>query len=54
MGSRWAQENFWKYIREEFGFDTLADHIREDVDGDEQVVNQHWRLSQNAVERWQV
>ena len=39
LRARWTQENFFKYMREKFGLDTLADHALEDVDPDEQVVS---------------
>ena len=51
LRARWTQENFFKYMREEFGLDSLADHTLEDVDPDEQVVNPGWRFLNNAVER---
>ena len=53
LRARWTQENFFKYMREEFGLDTLADHTLEDVDPDEQVVNPGWRFLNNAVQRLQ-
>ena len=46
LRTRWTQENFFQYMREEFGLDTLAD-----MDPDEQVVNPGWRFLNNAVER---
>ena len=54
LRSRWTQENFFKYMREEFGLDTLADRTLEDVDADERVVNPLWRLLNNAVKRRRV
>ena len=51
LRARWTQENFFKYMREEFGLDTLADHTLEEVDSDDQVVNPGWRSLNNAVER---
>ena len=54
LRSRWTQENFFKYMREEFGLDTLADRTLEDVDPGERVVNPLWRLLNNAVERRRV
>ncbi len=53
LRARWTQENFFKYMREEFGLDTLADRTLEDVDADERVVNPQWRYLDNAVERRQ-
>ena len=51
LRARWTQENFFKYMREEFGLDTLADHTLEEADSDEQVVNPDWRFLNNAVGR---
>ena len=51
LRARWTQENFFKYMREEFGLDKLAAHTLADVDPDEQVVNPGWRFLNNAVER---
>ena len=51
LRARWTQENFFKYMREEFGLDSLADHTLAEVDPDEQVVNPGWRFLNNAVER---
>ena len=51
LHARWTQENFFQYIREEFGLVTLADHTLAEADPDEQVVNPGWRFLHNAVER---
>ena len=51
LRARWTQENFFKYMRAEFGLDTLADRTLAEVDSDEQVVNPDWRFLNNAVER---
>ena len=51
LRSRWTQENFFKYMRQEFGLDTLADRTLEDVDADERVVNPAWRFLNNALAR---
>ena len=40
--SRWAQENFFKYARAEFGLDSLPEHLLEPVDPDETVRNPAW------------
>ena len=52
LRSRWTQENFFKYLREEFGLDTLAEHALEDVSEDEMVVNPLWRYLDNAVTKF--
>ena len=52
LRSRWTQENFFKYMRAEFGLDTLAEHALEDVSEDEVVVNPLWRYLDNAVTKY--
>ena len=41
--SRWSQENFFKYMRDEFNLDALTLHQIEPQDPDASVVNPHWR-----------
>ena len=49
MFSRWAQENFFKYMREEFNFDALTVHEIEPLDPDAAVVNPLRRQLDKAV-----
>ena len=49
MFSRWSQENFFKYMREEFNLDALTVHELEPVDPDATVVNPDRRELDNAV-----
>jgi transposase len=42
MFERWRQENFFKYLREEYALDALADHSVEDADPTREVPNPHW------------
>ena len=51
LRSRWTQENFFKYMRAEFGLDTLAEHALVEVDADERVVNPLWRWLERALRR---
>ena len=51
LRSRWTQENFFKYMRAEFGLDTLAEHALVGVDADERVVNPLWRWLERALRR---
>ena len=44
LRSRWTQENFFKYMREEFSLDHLPEHALVEVDADAWVVNPAWRL----------
>ena len=42
MFERWRQENFFKYMREEYALDALADHAVEPADPAREVPNPHW------------
>jgi hypothetical protein len=39
MFSRWTQENFFKYLRQEFAFDRMCQYAVESIDGEFKVVN---------------
>lgn len=39
MFSRWTQENFFKYLRQEYDFDRMAQYVVELLDSDLKVVN---------------
>lgn len=42
MFERWRQENFFKYLREEFALDALAEHAVEPDDPNREVPNPRW------------
>ena len=42
MFERWRQENFFKYMREEYALDALADHAVEEADPEREVPNPRW------------
>jgi transposase len=42
MFERWKQENFFKYLREEFALDALMDYSVEDADPAREVPNPEW------------
>jgi len=42
MFERWRQENFFKYMREEYALDALAEHAVEAADPAREVPNPHW------------
>lgn len=42
MFERWRQENFFKYLREEYALDALADHRAERADPTREVPNPKW------------
>ena len=50
--SRWSQENFFKYMREEFNLDALAVHRLEPQDPEARVVNPLWRALDRNVQRF--
>ena len=43
MFARWSQENFFKYMRQEFGLDRLASYGTEDIPETTRVVNPEYR-----------
>ena len=47
--SRWSQENYFKYMREEFNLDALAVHGLEQLDSDAVVVNPARRKIENKM-----
>jgi transposase len=49
MFGRWKQENWFKYMGEEFALDVLADHGTEPDDPDRPVVNPAWRTLDREV-----
>jgi transposase len=49
MFGRWKQENWFKYMGEEFALDVLADHSTEPDDPDRPVVNPAWRTLDREV-----
>jgi hypothetical protein len=49
MFGRWKQENWFKYMGEEFALDVLADHGTEPDDPDRPVVNPAWRRLDREV-----
>lgn len=50
MFERWRQENFFKYLREEYALDALVEYAAVPEDGDREVLNPAWK----ALDRtWQ-
>lgn len=39
MFARWSQENFFRYMRQDYAFDKMAQHAVEQIDGNFEVVN---------------
>ena len=50
--SRWSQENFFKYMREEFNLDALVVRGLEPQDPEARVVNPRWRAIDRNVQRF--
>ena len=51
MFSRWSQENYFKYMREEFALDLFPTHDLEQLDPDAIVVNPAWRALDGELRR---
>ena len=51
LRSRWTQENFFKYMRAEFGLDSLPEHGLVEVDAQAWVVNPAWRTIDKALKK---
>ena len=51
MSSRWSQENFFKYMRDEFNLDALPTHRLETVDPEAQVVNPARRSLEKVIKK---
>ena len=51
MFSRWSQENFFKYLREQFNLDALPTHDLQPLDPDARVVNPVRRALEKTIKR---
>lgn len=51
MFARWCQENFFKYMRENYGIDRLMTHETQDIPGSTSVVNPEYRRLDREVRR---
>ena len=49
MFSRWSQENFFKYLREQFNLDSLPTHDLDPIDPEAQVVNPVRRALEKTI-----
>jgi hypothetical protein len=47
MFARWSQENFFKYMMQEFGIDSLVSYAKEEVDDTTMLVNPEYRRLEN-------
>ena len=48
MFARWSQENFFKYMMQEFGIDTLVSYFKEKITDTTPLVNPQYRTLENA------
>ena len=48
MFARWSQENFFKYMMQEFGIDTLVSYFKERITDTTPLVNPEYRILENA------
>jgi hypothetical protein len=51
MFDRWRQENFFKYLREEYALDALAEHATTPDDANRQVPNPAWAAADAKLRR---
>ena len=51
MFSRWSQENYFKYMRDQFGLDALTSHALAPMDDNTMVVNPHWRKLEKQLRK---
>ena len=49
MFDRWRQENFFKYLREEYALDALADYATTPDDGSREVPNPAWAAADSKL-----
>jgi hypothetical protein len=42
MFARWAQENFFRYMRQDFSFDNIVQYSIDEIDGETMVVNREY------------
>jgi hypothetical protein len=51
MADRWSQENFFKYMRQHYNLDKLADYSLEDIPDTTAVVNPEYRRLEGEIRR---
>jgi hypothetical protein len=51
MFARWSQENFFKYAREHFGLDRLADYQTEAIPDTVKIINPEYREVESKIRR---
>ncbi len=51
MFARWSQENFFKYMMQEFGIDTLVSYFKEKITDTTSLINPQYRTLENTRKR---
>ena len=51
MFARWSQENFFKYMRQNYNLDGLVDYSTEDIPDTTPVINPDYRRLDGEVRR---
>jgi len=51
MFSRWCQENYFKYMMENFDIDGLVSYLKETIDDTKRLVNPAWRKLENELRK---
>ena len=51
LRGRWAQESLFRYLRANFGLDSLPEHRLQEMDPQARVVNPVWRNADNLIRR---
>ena len=51
MFARWSQENFFKYMREQYNLDRLVDYSTEEIPGTTKVVNPVYRKADGEIRK---
>ena len=52
MFARWSQENFFKYMMQEFGIDTLVSYLKEKISDTSVLVNPEYRTLENLRKKF--
>jgi hypothetical protein len=51
MFARWSQENFFRYMRQDYDFDRMSQYAVEQIDGDFEVVNPEYNRNEYKLKK---
>jgi len=51
MFARWSQENFFSYMMQNFGIDTLVSYLKEKISDTTQLINPQYRVLENKLKQ---